>query len=321
VFSKQEEKGGVDLKAETGGIYGRVFNIQKFSLHDGPGIRTTVFLKGCPLRCRWCDNPESWLPEPELGFSRSLCDKCGKCLPACTEGAISLDEDGMPQIDRKRCTVCEMCVTACPREALAIYGKSYTAQEVFQTVYQDAHFYRGSGGGVTFSGGEPLLQPSFVVDVCRLCHEAHIHTAMETSGYADSAALKDILPHIDLLFYDLKHMDPDKHTELTGQSNSRILDNASLAVRSGANIWFRIPLIPGINDTPQNIHNTSLFARELLGESAFIELMPYHPLGAGKYEATGRTYPLSGLEIKEPEYVELARQAFEKQGVRCLVSR
>lgn len=309
------------LGVEPSEINGVVFNIQRLCLHDGPGIRTTVFLKGCSMRCKWCDNPESMSPAPELGFSRSLCDKCGKCLSVCPEGAISLDEDGMPLIDRQCCTACGICVERCFPEALAIFGKSYSEAEAFEVILKDSHFLRCSGGGITVSGGEPLLQPLFVEAIFRLCHEVGLPTAMETCGFANSGVLKEILPHTDLLLFDLKHMDPDEHFKLTGQSNSLILDNASLAVRSGTEILFRMPLIPSINDTPQNIHNTSLFLRELLGESARLELMPYHQLGVGKYEALDLTYPLAGLNSAKPEFVELARQTFEQCGVHCLVSR
>lgn len=300
---------------------GLVFNIQRFSLHDGPGIRTTVFLKGCPLLCLWCDNPESKNPTLELGFSRVCCDKCGKCLPACPEGAIVLDSEGMPQIDRERCNACGKCVAVCVPEALAIYGKWYSVDEVFQEVHKDANLFRRSGGGVTVSGGEPLRQSSFVLALLQRCREAGIHTAVETSGFVSPAVLREVLPFIDLVLFDLKHLDPEVHRRLTGQSNDLVLENATLVVSSGAKVQFRLPLIPGLNDTPENIRSTAQFLMKLQGEGASIELMPYHRLGVGKYQALDRAYALETLESAGPEFCESVRQAFEECGVRCLVSK
>ncbi|MFC1919192.1 glycyl-radical enzyme activating protein [Chloroflexota bacterium] len=296
-----------------------IFNIQRFCVHDGPGIRTTVFLKGCPLRCQWCDNPESMNSVPELGFAAARCNKCGKCAGVCPEGAIEVDDDGMPGIDRKRCTACGECVPVCIPEALAIYGKRWTLDEVVEEARKDEGFY-GSDGGVTVSGGEPLAQPSFVTALLKRCHLAGISTAIETSGYAPRESLKQVLNETDVVMFDLKHMDSVEHRKLTGKSNESILKNARL-VAGRPHVQFRIPLIPGKNSDPENIRATAEFLREMQGTEASIELMPYHRLGKGKYEALGRPYPLEDLGSLDTELVESVQQAFEQFGVRCLVSR
>lgn len=260
-------------------------------------------------------------PAPQLGFSSVCCDKCGKCLPACPEAAIALGSDGMPQIDRERCNACGKCVEVCAPKALAIYGQQRSVEEVFQELRRDANFFRRSGGGVTVSGGEPLRQRSFVLSLFQRCREAGIHTAVETSGFISPTVLKEVLPVIDLVMYDLKHLDPEEHQRLTGQPNGLILENAALVVNSGARVQFRIPLVPGLNGTPENISSTAQFLRKLQGEGACIELMPYHRLGVGKYQALGQAYALDGLESAGPEFFESVRQAFEEWGVRCLVSK
>ena len=305
------------MSGETEGV---IFNVQRFSLHDGPGIRTTVFLKGCPLRCQWCDNPESINPAPELGFARVRCNRCGKCLTACREEAIAVDLDGMPRIDRGRCTVCGDCVTVCAPEALAIYGKNRLVTEVFQEVLSDEGFF-APDGGVTFAGGEPSRQPSFVVALSKLCREAKVSVALETSGFGPPGALEEVLRFTDVVMYDLKHLDPERHRQLTGQSNSLILNNARMAIESPAKVQFRMPLIPGLNSEQENIEATAEFIKGLQKGEASIELMPYHRLGIGKYQALDIVYPLEPLPSAEPEFVESARQAFEQAGVHCLVSR
>ncbi|MCL5959093.1 MAG: glycyl-radical enzyme activating protein [Chloroflexi bacterium] len=301
-------------------IWGTVFNIQRFCLHDGPGIRTTVFLKGCPLRCLWCSNPESVGPEPQLGFARTSCNRCGKCFGACPQEALTPVEDGLPRIDRSRCTACGDCVAVCAPEALSIYGKRRSVTEVFQVAVRDRAFY-GSDGGITVSGGEPLRQPDFVAGLFRLGRDSGVSTVLETSGFVPASAFRQVLVFTDLVLFDLKHLDSREHRRLAGRDNGRILDNARLLERSGAKVQFRIPLIPGLNDGLPNIKATSAFLRELLGDEAAIELMPYHRLGVGKYQALDRSYPLDGLPSLDPGQIDSARQAFEESGVRCLVSR
>lgn len=301
---------------------GAVFNIQFFNLHDGPGTRTLVFFKGCPLRCRWCSNPESIGRHPELGLTRSKCDGCAKCIDACPEQALSLKEDKTLSVDRRRCNACGKCIPPCGPEALTIYGKEMSAREVFDEVHRDKMFYEGTGGGVTVSGGEPLLQPHFLAAIFRLCREAGVHTCLETTGYAKATTCEEVLPLTDYVLFDLKHMDSRLHREFTGKPNAQILDNATLVVESGTPVMFRMPLVPGFNDTLENIRATAGFMRGLNGDNVQgVELMPYHRMGMGKYEALDQQYELGCVTPPSPEYVEAIRRRIEECGVRCTVSR
>ncbi|MDO8473483.1 MAG: glycyl-radical enzyme activating protein [Dehalococcoidia bacterium] len=297
----------------------RVVNIQRFSLHDGPGIRTLVFFKGCPLKCQWCANPECISAGPEIGFSKVLCDKCGECLSACPEKALSLAPDGNPLVDRSRCNACGRCVPACTRDALSVYGKDIPIEELFEELKRDGIFYSGSGGGVTFSGGEPLVYSDQVMELFKLCKKAGISTAVETCGYCDTETFQKVLRLTDFVLYDLKALDDLTHQKLTGKSNALILANARTLVHSGVELQFRLPLVPGLNDIPENIKATSEFILSLGKKS--IELMPYHRLGVGKYEALAKDYTLADLPGSSHEQVETARLRFEETGLKCLVSR
>ena len=298
-----------------------VTNIQGYSIHDGPGIRTVVFLKGCGLECQWCSNPECISPHPEVGFIKTLCTKCGKCAEVCPEGALVYEEGELPYIDRKQCTGCSICSSVCSYQALVLYGKPMNADEVFDAVNRDKMFYDASGGGVTISGGEPLLQPQFVCDLFEKCHQVGIHTCMETSGYAAESSLRKVLPYTDYILYDLKLMNSEKHYQYTGKPNSLILSNAKALAESSVETLFRMPLIPGINDDLQNIKETSEFLHRLGNNASRIELMPYHRLGKGKYEALDRQYHLSELLSPEPEHLESIQNIFKDSGIMCLISR
>jgi pyruvate formate lyase activating enzyme len=297
-----------------------VTNIQGYSIHDGPGIRTVVFLKGCSLECRWCSNPECVSPHPEVGFIKKLCTKCGKCAEVCPEQALVYKAGEILYIDRERCTGCGACSSVCSYQALVLYGKPMGADEVFDAVNRDKMFYQASGGGVTVSGGEPLLQPQFVYDLFEKCRRAGIHTCMETSGYAAESALRHILPYTDYVLFDLKHMNSEKHRQYTGKPNGLILSNAKIVAASGVETLFRMPLIPGINDNSQNIRETAEFLHELGDNALRIELMPYHRLGKGKYEALGRQYLLSELISPEPGHLESIKSLFRDSGIICMIS-
>jgi pyruvate formate lyase activating enzyme len=298
-----------------------VTNIQGYSIHDGPGIRTVVFLKGCSLECQWCSNPECISPRPEVGFFKALCTHCGKCAEVCPESALVFKANKPPLINRECCTSCGMCVSACSYKALILYGEPMNAAEIFNAVYRDKLFYDSSGGGVTVSGGEALLQPQLVCDLFAKCREAGIQTCIETSGHAAASALHQVLPYTDYVLYDLKHMDPDKHRRYTGKPNNLILSNAKIVVESSREILFRMPLIPDINDDLQNIKDTADFLHGLGKNVCRIELMPYHQLGKGKYESLDRKYNLPDVPAPEPEQIDSVKKAFENYGITCLISR
>ncbi|MFC1999607.1 glycyl-radical enzyme activating protein [Chloroflexota bacterium] len=301
---------------------GLIFNIQYFNVHDGPGIRTVVFFKGCPLSCQWCSNPEAIEGRPELGLRRTLCNECGKCLEACPEEALSFDDEGVLRVARQKCKACGTCVSQCYPEALAVYGRKMTAEEVFEEVRRDKLFYDGSGGGVTASGGEPLQQPNFLAAIFGLCHDADIHTCLETSGYASVRVWEQVLPVTDYVLFDLKHMDSRLHREFTGKPNKLILNNARMVVGSGVPVLFRMPLVPGLNDTLDNIRATADFLKSLEGDNVQgIELMPYHRMGMGKYESLDREYIPKAIKPLEPAEAESIRQRFEGLGLICTVSR
>ncbi len=294
------------------GETGTIFDIQRFSVHDGPGIRTTVFFKGCPLRCAWCANPESQERLPQLLLRDSRCTACGRCLPACPERAIRITKDGRRWIDWKKCTQCIRCVTACETGALSISGREATIGEILNEVERDRAFYEASGGGVTLSGGEPLLQPEFAVRLMARCSEAGLHTALDTSGYADPDALLAVIEHADLVLYDIKTLDDGRHRKYTGVGNALILSNAELVARR-VRTWFRVPLLTGVNDEEGEIRGIAALARELGVER--ISLLPYHPGGRDKNRQIGRR--ISGFQGKRPtdRRVERLRRIVEAVGV------
>ena len=273
---------------------GIITNIQRYSIHDGPGIRTVVFFKGCPLRCVWCCNPETQSFQPELEFIKSLCAQCGKCIEVCQPKAINFNlncqED--EKIDRKRCTVCGECVRACPSEALRMVGEKVGVEEVIKEILKDKNFYLRSGGGITLSGGEPLSQPEFAYALLKKCHGHNIHTAVETCGAAPREIFERILPETDLFLFDIKHIDCTQHEGLTGISNKILLNNLKWLRSKSAQVILRLPLIPGLNTDEQNIRAVAQLAKDLLVSE--IHLMPFHQMGKDKYRHLGRKYTLTG---------------------------
>ena len=297
-----------------------VSNIQGYSIHDGPGIRTTVFLKGCGLACQWCSNPENISFKPELGYIANLCANCGACAEACSEHAITIEEN-YNHIDRKRCTCCGDCESICSHHALVLYGRSMSVEEVFDIVKRDQMFYVRSGGGITISGGEPLLHHQFVSLLFEKCHLEDIHTCIETSGYAPSPNLIEILPLSNYVLFDLKFLDAEKHKQYTGKLNTLIQENAKIVANSGVDFLFRMPLIPDVNNSLQNIYDTIDFLRSLGGLAKRIELMPYHRLGESKYRALGKEYILQNIKPMEIGQAEAVQQIFEQNGISCTISR
>jgi len=297
-----------------------VTNIQGFSIHDGPGIRTVVFLKGCPLSCQWCANPECLSGKPQMGFIETLCKNCGTCLDICTNNAIQHGE-GEHRIDYSRCTSCGNCKDHCYYGALVRYGESMTVSEVWDAVRRDKMFYDSSGGGVTVSGGEPLLWAKFVRELFELSRRESVGTCMETCGWADPEALLEVLPVTDHFLFDLKHMDPDIHRKYAGQSNSRILRNAALVLEQGADVVFRQPLIPGINDSVANIDATAGFLAGLGANAMRLEIMPYHRMGQGKYKALNMPCSMEERGVADEAQVEAVKKAYIDRGIKCTISR
>lgn len=266
---------------------GVVFDIQRFSVHDGPGIRTTVFMKGCSLACAWCHNPESISPRKEIQAYLYKCIGCGRCVEVCKTGAQSMSELGRVY-DRSLCTGCGRCVESCYSGALVQTGRDMTPAEVLDEIYRDIPFYEDSGGGVTASGGEPLLQAGFVAEILRGCREKGIHTAVDTAGNVPYHAFEKVIPFTDMFLYDLKIMDSDIHRKFTGSGNRLILENLLRLGQSGAAIRIRIPVIPGVNDFDDNFIKAAEFIRNAGGIES-VEPLACHSLGAGKLESLGMT--------------------------------
>jgi pyruvate formate lyase activating enzyme len=277
-------------------LTGVAFNIQRFSTEDGPGIRTTVFLKGCPLRCAWCHNPEGLSPQPELMWYEVRCIGARDCLIACLSGALNLTPQGM-RIDRKLCNACGDCAVACPAGALEVIGRKWTPEALLAEVERDTVFYETSGGGVTLSGGEPMMQADFVVEVCRMCQGAGLHVALDTCGAAAWARYEQVLPFVDLVLYDLKIYDSESHRAGTGVDNSSILENAQRISAAGKPIWIRTPVIPGYTASIANIADLGEFIAAELPTVQRWDLLAYTNLGGPKYRRLDRAYALAGVPL------------------------
>lgn len=298
---------------------GIVFNIQRFSIHDGPGIRTIVFLKGCPLSCKWCSNPESQSPKPEMMFNRSLCTGCGRCEPVCKVRAIRLDQPY--RIDKSICTGCGKCASACINGALEQKGGLMSVAEVMEVLQKDSIYYRRSGGGVTLSGGEPLMQSEFSAELLKACQAMGWHTAIETTVFASAEAVERVFPHVDLALMDIKCIDHELHRRFTGCDNDMILKHAVLGA-SIARTVVRIPVIPGFNDgigsAGGEIRKICRFAKTLPGVDT-IHLLPYHTYGENKYRLTGKEYSLKGVTALAEQDLGGLAGIVEEEGFTCIL--
>jgi pyruvate formate lyase activating enzyme len=303
-------------------VKGTVFNIQTYSIHDGPGIRVTVFLKGCPLRCIWCANPESNEVYPQLMTYSNICTGCGSCIPACPAKAIELRVDEGKAIavtDRGKCVNCGACVSVCPNEARELAGSEKTVQEVMKKVLKDKLFMVGSGGGMTISGGEPLMHPEFSACLLYAAKKEGLHTAIESCSFASRQAVDQVYPYVDLGLLDIKHMDSAVHKKLTGVSNEQILDNIKyIHNKLHIPVIIRVPTIPGCNDSDENIAATARFTAEELGADTAINLLPYHRLGESKNESLGKKMDLT-VEIPSDEHMQHLQSIVTGFGIKCQI--
>ena len=294
---------------------GIVTEIKKFATHDGPGIRSTVFLKGCPLRCAWCSNPETQKPYPELYYLARRCKGYGGCVAACPQGAVGLENDH--RIDRSRCTRCMVCVRECPHGAFRQVGMFMTADDVVKEVEKDRPFY-GKDGGITLSGGEPLFQPEFALALLRGCKEKQVSTVLDTCGYAPSHIVEEAMACTDLVLLDIKHMDTVRHKQATGVGNELILRNAEL-MSHRTRVRVSLPLIPGFNDSVFNLSETARFVCSIGIEH--IDINPFHILGKDKYVCLGLESPYAQIDSIQKEDLSRAKEIFEGLGLKTTVGR
>jgi pyruvate formate lyase activating enzyme len=306
------------------GVLGRVFDIQRFSLHDGPGIRTTVFLKGCPLRCLWCHNPEGMSASQAVSFLPEKCVACGECVRACPNGAHRL-EVSEPQgskvthvYDREVCARCGRCTETCDTGTLEFVGRPMSVEEVMKEVNQDRTFYMPSGGGMTISGGEPLAQIDFTVALLRAAREQGIHRCVETAGFASWERFRPLVPLVNLFLFDCKETDAQRHAEFTGQTNRIIIENLRALHEAGAKVELQCPLVPGINDREDHLAGIAALAQSL-PNLAGVRLLPYHPLGRSKLHRLGLS-PAPNLPHQPFDQAQLDRWAawLRQKGVRVL---
>jgi pyruvate formate lyase activating enzyme len=301
-------------EGSAGPPIGTVFSIERYAVHDGGGIRTLVYFKGCPLRCLWCANPEGLEARPQLFSFPERCIGCGQCEAACPHGAARPADPTVPPA----CVGCGRCADLCPADARRLFGQQMSVAEVLQVVLKDRAFYRKSGGGVTLSGGEPTAQADFAHALLAACRRRGLDTAMETCGHTSFPLLAGLAEHLDLILYDLKHMDREAHRQLTGAPNDLILENLTRLGALGVPVLVRVPVIPGHNDDPENLKATAAFAASVPSVQE-VELLPYHNYGTGKYPHCGRAYPLTDLPLPTRERMWELAAIIESEGVPCRV--
>jgi len=295
-----------------------VFDIKRYAINDGPGIRIAVFLKGCNLNCAWCHNPESISDEAERMYSSSRCIRCGTCVTACPEKAITLTAEGIIT-DMALCKMHGKCAGVCPTKAIEISGREISAVEIIQEIEKERPFFDQSGGGVTFSGGEPLLHHKFLIRLLKECGKLGIHRTVDTAGFVKTDIILQVAEHTDLFLYDLKFMDPEKHRKWTGVTNEKILENLKALSATGAKIIIRIPLIGGVNDDAENIETTARFVAGLSGMKKDVNLLPFHKIAQTKYQKLGRPEDFHLLEEPSKEVQLQAISIFQKYGLAATI--
>jgi glycyl-radical enzyme activating protein family len=305
-------------------IKGTYFNVQRYCIHDGDGIRTTVFLKGCPLKCMWCHNPESQKKDVQLMLFSSKCTSCDRCLSACVSGARSIDvstDEPILAIDRAKCTMCGNCLSACPNSANEMCGKEATPEEIFKIVKRDRIFYETSGGGMTISGGEPSYQSEFTLALLRMAKADGISSAVETCGAGNPDFFKEAHALGATFLYDIKGVDPALHKRLTGADNRIIFENLSMLFDLNADVIIRLPLIPGVNDSENDISLICSFLNRRSPKFRYAEIMPYHNLGVSKEESLGNSPALSGISTANDETIDRWLAQFAQHNCKISVSR
>lgn len=293
-----------------------IFDIKPYSINDGPGIRITVFLKGCNLNCAWCHNPESISPHVQKMYSKAKCIGCGTCVENCPRNALTLTPDGIVT-DFNACDMCGICADVCPTKAMEMSGRPVTVEEVMKVVRRETVMMDHSAGGITVSGGEPLLQPEFLIGLLDECGRDGIHRAVDTAGFVKTGILLEVAKRTDLFLYDLKLMDPFKHKKFTGVSNEKILSNLRILAETGAEINIRIPFVRGVNTDEENIRETARFVSSLEGPKKMISLLAYHNIAINKYNKLGQSYDLSGMEEPTQEDIRLAMSIFSEFGLQA----
>ena len=305
---------------------GVVFDIQRFTISDGPGLRTEIFLKGCPLSCKWCSNPEGGSPRPEIGVYSAKCisrKSCGDCSEVCEHDALVFSRGKISVVDRSRCSGCFRCSEECPADAIKVWGREMSVEECMEIIRRDKGFYERSGGGVSLSGGEPLMQSAFAAELLKACKDEDINTCCDTALHAGWDKVEKILPYTDLLISDIKYMDSDVHMKYTGAGNEKILGKLRRLAGTATDIILRIPLIPGINDDDRNIEKTADFIiDEMNGNIQLLQLLSYMRLGLEKYKALGKEYEMDGLRFNRRSFQKRVRQTadyFRSRGINCQI--
>ncbi|OFX53163.1 MAG: radical SAM protein [Bacteroidetes bacterium GWB2_41_8] len=291
-----------------------IFDIKRYAINDGPGIRIVIFMKGCNLNCAWCHNPESISTETERMYAPSKCIRCGTCVIACPEKAITLTSEGIIT-ETERCNISGCCAEVCPTKAIELSGKSMSVAEIMNEIEKERVFFDQSGGGVTFSGGEPLLQSKFLIELLDECGKRGIHRAVDTAGLANTEIIQAVAKRTDLFLYDLKLMDSERHRKWVGVSNEKILENLKLLSETGEQIIIRIPLIGRVNDDAENMHATARFVASLSGEKKEVNLLPYHKIAHTKYQKLGRPEDFQLLEEPTKDAQLQALNIFQEYGI------
>jgi pyruvate formate lyase activating enzyme len=297
---------------------GLIFDIKRYSINDGPGIRVTVFFKGCPLRCAWCHNPESFSPQVQKMYTASKCIGAMECIKVCPNNALTLTKQGI-LTDAEACLLCGKCAEACPTKAIEMTGQIYSVDQLMEIIEKERLIFDQSEGGVTISGGEPLLQSDFLISLLDACGERGFHRSVDTSGITDTNRLLEVAKRTELFLYDLKLMDSKKHREFTGVNNEKILQNLMELAKTGANINIRIPFISGVNTDAENVERTAEFIAKLAGEKKVINLLPYHQIAAHKYKKLGDEYDPGIMNEPTIDEIDRALEIFAKYDLKVII--